>query len=411
MKKIVSILLLTCSLASCSKMGTTRVKNLIDLTPKLEVEVSKNHLLSTGIENPFKQDKTKSYTISKAKIIGQPAIAKGMMYSVDAKGYVTAFSLKTKKIVWTQDIAELQMDRRFNSGGVLFSDGKLYVTHGTRNLIVLDAENGHEIIRKEFPDALRTKPIMVNDALIIVQTVSNQLLAYDTKTSKMKWMHEGGIETISSENQVHPAIHNGNVFASYSSGEVFYLNAIDGSEIWRYNLTNTDDIGLPSFEPAVVVTKPIFAGNVVYFATSNGKIVKLDVAQGKEIWVKTADDVQSMILRDGNLIVTNNARQVALLSSSNGNVFWVGNLISNKDRNSKKPKPALFLDPFVFKDGENYTINVISSVDELYQFQTNELGYLPSEPKIIPIAKNIKYYWISCCNGGMHLISDRTVSF
>ncbi|NDE20030.1 MAG: outer membrane protein assembly factor BamB, partial [Alphaproteobacteria bacterium] len=299
----------------------------------------------------------------------------------------------------------------FYSGGILFSDNKLYVTYGSRNLVVLDVESGNELIRKEFPDIIRTKPVMADDKLLLVQTISNQVIAYNTTSSKLMWMHEGGIEIISSRNHIHPVLYNGYALVSYSSGEVVYLNASNGSELWRYSLSSSEELGLPNFEPSVIITKPIISGNFAYFATSNRKIIKLDLKEGKEVWIKTADDIQSMTLHDNSLIVTNNARQIALLSTTDGKVSWTGDLISPKERMSKKPKTVTFLDPFVVKDGNSYTINVIASNGELYQFTTNDSGRLSEQAVISAIDKNIRYYWISCCSGIIHLILDTKVKF
>lgn len=411
MNKIFAFLLTIFYLASCDNIGSTKVKNLVDLTPKLEVEAAKLPLFSTGKSNPFKEKKARSYTISKKAIIAEPVVAKSVMYSIDKQGYVSAFSLKEKKLLWNKNIAGNEVDKYFYAGGILFSDSKLYVTYGSRNLVVLDAESGNELIRKEFPDIIRTKPVMVDDKLLLVQTISNQVIAYNIKSSKLMWLHEGGIEIISSRNHIYPVLHNGYALVSYSSGEVVYLNATNGSELWRYNLSNAEDLGLANFEPSVIVTKPIISGNFAYFATSNRKIIKLDLKDGKEIWVKTADDIQSMALHDNNLVVTNNARQIALLSTTDGKVSWTGDLISPKERLSKKPKTVNFLDPFVVKEENRYTVNVIASNGELYQFTTNDSGQLPEGAVISAIDKNIRYYWISCCSGSIHLISDTKVKF
>lgn len=406
------LFLLIFFISSCDNMGSTKVKNLVDLTTKLEVEKPKTHFFSTGKEDPFKEYKDSSYKLSRGTIIAEPAIAKGVMYSVDKEGYVNAFSLKEKKLLWTKNIASSGLNRVFSSGGILFSNGMLYITYGTRNLVTLDAANGNEVIRKEFPDILRTKPVMVNDKLLLVQTISNQLIAYDTKSSKMVWMHEGGLEIISSKNHVSPVIYNGNVLVSYSSGEVVYLNSIKGEELWRYSLMNpSDNIGTPSFDPAVIITPPIIDKNFVYFATSNAKIVKLDLQDGREIWSRKAEDVQSMVMHDHNLIATNNARQVAILATNDGKVNWIGHLNSIKERSARKSKPSLFLKPFITKNDNNYILNVISLNGQLYQFKTDDSGKLSEEPIISNVGKDIKYYWISCCSGLMHLISSTRVSF
>jgi hypothetical protein len=411
MNKLFAFLLIPFYLTSCDNIGSTKVKNLVDLTAKLELEAETPSLFSTGKNNLFKEKKPHSYTISKKAIIAEPVVAKGIMYSIDKQGYVSAFSLKEKKLLWSKNIAGNEVDRYFYSGGILFSDNKLYVTYGSRNLVVLDVESGNELIRKEFPDIIRTKPVMADDKLLLVQTISNQVIAYNTKSSKLMWMHEGGIEIISSRNHIHPVLYNGYALVSYSSGEVVYLNASNGSELWRYSLSSSEELGLPNFEPSVIITKPIISGNFAYFASSNRKIIKLDLKEGKEVWIKTADDIQSMTLHDNSLIVTNNARQIALLSTTDGKVSWTGDLISPKERMSKKPKTVTFLDPFVVKDGNSYTINVIASNGELYQFTTNDSGRLSEQAVISAIDKNIRYYWISCCSGNIHLISDTKVKF
>ena len=225
-------------------------------------------------------------------------------------------------------------------------------------------------------------------------------------------MHEGGLETISTRNHVPPVVYNGHALVSYSSGEVLYLDVNTGKEKWVYNLTNvSNDVGTPSFDPSVVVTSPIINNNYAYFATSNGKIVKIDLDNGAPAWLIEADDVQSMSLIDGNLFITNNARQVAAISAHNGKVHGVGNLISEKDRNSRKPKTTLFQNPFVSKTKSGFAVNVIASNGELYQFSTNKSGKLSTQPSIIKIQKDTKHYWISCCNGKLHLMTNRQIIF
>lgn len=413
MKKIVLLVLFPILLVSCDRFGSGRVKNLIDLTPKLEVE-SKEKLKFSASQikkNPFSEQRTKAYSLSKNTIIAKPAFAKGVIYSTDVKGFVSAYSLKEKKILWKTDIAKGALDRNFNDGGVLYSDGKLYITNSSRYLVILDAKSGDEIIRKEYPDIIRNKPVMATDKLLLVQTVSNQLIAYDIKTSKFVWLHEGELETISTRNHVHPVVYDGNVIVSYSSGEIIYLDAQSGKEKWRYNLTTISDIGIPSFDPSVIVTTPIISGEYAYFATSNGKIIKMDLDNGAPAWVKAAEDIQSLSLVGDYLLVTNNARQVAALSAHNGKALWVGNLISKKEREKRNVRTALFQEPFVSQDGNSFAINVIASNGELYHFKSDASGFISPEPTIKKITNGVKYHWISCCNGQMHLITGRNIIY
>lgn len=411
MKKFLSFLVIATCLAACDHIGSTKIKNLIDLTPKLEVESNKAPRITEGKEDPYSLEKQKNYNIAKSGIISEPAIAKKVVYTVDRKGYVSAFGIKEKKILWTTDIASSSSERKFHDGGILFSNGKLYVTNGSRYLVVLDADNGREIIRKEFPDIVRTKPVMATKDLLLVQTISNQLISYNVESSKFIWMHEGGLETISAKNQVHPIVQGNNALVSYSSGEVVYLDVHSGAEKWRYVLSSVGDSALPSFEPSAIVTLPIVSENFAYFATSTGKIVKLNLDTGTPVWLKDAENIQSITLHQGNLFATSNARQIASISADDGKVNWVGDLISEKERGKKKPKPALFQAPFVSKSGEGFAVNVVANNGEIYKFITDINGNLSPKPIIIPIDMGVRYNWLSCCNGRMHLITDKSIKF
>lgn len=398
-------------LVSCNNLGKTNVKNLIDLTERLEVETSDSLNVKGGEKKPFSVAKTKSYKLAKNSIIGEPAVAKGVMYSVDKKGFVSAFSLKTKKILWSTDLAKGNMDRGYNIGSVLHSNGKLYVVNGSRYLIVLDAANGHEIIRKSFPDIVRIKPAVTSDNLLIVQTVSNQLIAYDLQSSKFIWMIEGGLETIATRNAVAPVLYNGNVLASFSSGEIVFADAKTGAQKWHYNLTTTSDLTSPSFEPALLVTAPIIKENYAYFATSNGDLMKMDLDNGAPSWSRKIYDVQSMSMVGDSLFLTTNARQIAGLNAHNGKISWVGNLISAKERSAKKVKAVAFQTPFVTKEASGFAVNVIAGNGELYRFNTSENGRLPETPEILKVEKKIEYHWISCCSGELYLMTNSHVRF
>ncbi len=399
-------------LISCNYFGIIKAKNLIDLTPRSKIEKDEGIRFSSKKKVSFLDKKTKSYKLAKHAIIATPAFAKGVMYNVDKEGFVSAFSFKERKLLWSTDIAKGSVERNFNVGGITYCDEKLYVTNSTRYLMVLDAKSGHEIIRKKFPDIVRVEPVMATDRIMIVQTISNQLIAYDIESSKLIWMHESAIKTILTKGHVHPVVHNEHALISYTSGEVLYLDVNTGKEKWSYNISNlNDDIGMPSFDSSVIVTMPIVIDNYAYFATSNNKIIKIDLDNGVPAWLRYIDDVQSMNLVNGVLFITNNARQVVALSSHDGKIIWVGDLISKKNKSSKNFKMSLFQAPFVSKTKSGFAVSVIASNGELYQFSTNESGKLPIQPNILKIPKNIKYYWISCCNGKLHLITNRQIIF
>ena len=113
-----------------------------------------------------------------------------------------------------------------------------------------------------------------------------------------------------------------------------------------------------------------------------------------------------------NLFITNNARQVAALSTHNGKVKWVCNLISEEERKTKRPATVILQPPFVSAIEDNrLAVSVVASNGQLYQFIQDETGQLPLQPRIVKIEKQVRYQWLSCCTGKLHLITARDIKF
>lgn len=405
MKKQLLPLLAFLLVSACDQIGSTKIKNLIDLTPPLVADVVTEPQFKTGVSLAG-EDKAQSINIVRSGIISQPVFNEKVVYTSEQRGFVTAFSLAENKELWRTNIKGNSSEKDFIAGGITYNNGKLYVANGSRFLVVIDAKTGFEEFRKEFSDIIRVKPLVHNNHLI-VQTVANKLYDLDKDSYKIKWYQEGGAQTFSGTKYVAPVIHEDNVIVTYTNGDMYALNLASGSPKWRYRLIGQDNVSLPGFVPSSIATDPVISNDFMYFATTNGKLIKLSLHTGVSVWEREAYDIQSLALNDNILIVTNNARQVATIDGLSGKVTWVGNLISQAERAKKKPKPVKFTDPFVTINGDaTYTIQVAANNGALYRFQSDNNGKLPLWPTIKPITNGIKYQVMSCC-GKVMLVNDR----
>lgn len=398
-------------LLACNRFGSGRVKNIVELSQPLKVEVNKTVKFAANSAKKLSINglRNHSHRIATAEIIAQPVMAKNIIYVLDKRAYVSAYSLKEQKLLWRTDSAAHNLDRITSKGGILYSNGKLYISNGSRHLVILDAATGDELMRKEYPDILKTKPVITANQLLIAQTISNQLIAYNLKESKFTWIQEGGEEIISTSNQVAPTLYNDSILASYSSGEIVYLDAQEGKVKWRYNLIESYNVGTPGFEPAVIVTPPIIQGDYAYFATSNNKLVKIDLNNGAPVWQKEAEAIQTMELVGDYLLITNNARQVAIIDEHNGQVNWVGELISSKEKKYVTIPPILTQKPFISQENGQFIINIVASNGELYRFRVGT--EINAQPAISKIANNVRYINLSCCGAGLYLITGQYIKY
>jgi len=410
MKKLIWIFL-PFVLAACEGIGPKKTKYISELTPKLTVESEEPIIVSSELKaNVFATDltKQKTYILTKNRIIAPPAFAKGVLYFIDDKGKVTAFSKKEKKPLWTQEISHTTHDHNHLGGGIVYSNEKLYVTNGSRFLIILDSNTGYEIMRKEFPDIIRIKPVLLTDNVVIIQTVSNQMFAYDIAASKFVWQHEGMFETLTSSLYVKPILHDSNVLVNYSSGQIFSFNTKNWQEEWALNLSQSGDISLPSFEAVILSSQPIVEADYIYLPSSTGKILKVALQSGEIVWEAKASDVMSMTLNGNNLFITNNAKQVAAISTSTGKVKWVGSLEVIKEK--QKSKALALLAPVISKTEQGFAVSVIAGNGEIYNFFSLDDKTLPLQATQIKGLKNTQFMGATCC-GDTYLINDKNIMF
>jgi outer membrane protein assembly factor BamB len=391
MTKKIAILLLPFVLASCEGLSSKKTKHIIDLTPKLSVgnqepinlKYSDQYYKSVD----WDMSKVKSYNLTKHKIIANPVFVDDVIYVLDSTSLVTAFSRRSNTILWHYNVASKYSKHSCINGGIEYNNGRLYVTNGSRFLTVLDSDSGHEIFRKEFSDVINVKPVMLNSHTILVQTVSNHLFAFDLNNAALIWQHEGLFETLSSSYHVSPVVHDGQVIVNYSSGQIFSLDVNTGQEKWVFNLSSHKSITLPSFEPSSVVCSPIIRANNIYLASSLGKLMKLDIKTGLTIWEINANDIQSMAIYGDNLFVTNNARQIGVINTDNGNIKFVADL-----QKKKKKESASFLPPLITKNGTQLILNIIARNGEVYKFHLDDKGYLVVEDSAFFLKQKIEYW-------------------
>ncbi|HJD67046.1 MAG TPA: PQQ-binding-like beta-propeller repeat protein [Rickettsia endosymbiont of Bembidion lapponicum] len=409
-KKIVSLLLPLIILSACNALGPKRVKNIVELTTKLSLQSNEPIYLGNSANiyafNP-KMLKNKRYDFVKNKTITEPVFVGDMIYALDIRSNVSAFSIEKNKVIWSYNLSRNKKDN-YIGGGILHYNDKLYVTYGSRLLVVLDAKTGYEIIRKQLPDIIRTKPVMLNDSTVLVQTISNQTTALNAETLKNIWEHESLAEVLSASYFMTPIVHKDSVIITYNSGQILALNTKNGEVKWNFEFASFDHVAIPNFEEASILCTPIYDNNNLYIATGLGKLIKLNLDTGAAIWQVNAEDIQSTSLIGNSLFVTNNARQIAAFNPETGLVKFVADLNDGKD--SKKLKASTFLAPFIADNNGSRSLDIISMSGVLYSFDLDNNDHLGTVPNITKIINNIHYYGLTA-NKNLYFSTDRKIIF
>jgi outer membrane protein assembly factor BamB len=322
------------------------IKNPVDLTTKIVIDepVTYNYQIKKPVQmllggnipdNILLNDflKLASYKLLDDNIACEPIVINDnvcSLYALDESSYLYKISCDKKpKILWKYNLLQKQ---KSSAGGMKYSNGKLYITNGSRYLFIVDASNGEYILEKEFPDIIVTPPL-VKDQIVYLQDINNNLHAFDTSSGKIIWKNTNNIGAglVNSYNRQIWSYEE-QIISLSNNGMLKSLNMNDGSTKWSRELFNIEE-GYDMFLIKDFTNKGLVISNHIYVSNSNGHLYKIDLKTGGTVYDIKIPNIQT-ITKAGNLIILiNAANQVIAMNPDNGKFIWTVDLFE-KDINT-----------------------------------------------------------------------------
>jgi outer membrane protein assembly factor BamB len=205
-------------------------------------------------------------------VVTGPAYYRGDVYGAFLDGTVLAGDDKTDKVRW-----ERHLNAHLESSP-LPVDGNLYLGTDTKEVVALDAGDGHTVWTYHAPGAVKASP-SYDDGNVFVGDYQSTMLAMNANTGKPVWRSNtstappGGSGGFFSS----PAIAFGDVYAARDDGTVYAFDESTGKIRWSFP-TGAAVYGSPAVAE-VPGTPP-----TVYIGSENGTFYALDARTGKVRW-------------------------------------------------------------------------------------------------------------------------------
>ncbi len=296
----------------------------------------------------------------RVKLLAQPVIAEGRVYTVDAQNEVTALNAKTGKTVWTTDITPEDIDGG-SSGGLAYDNGRIFVSTGFAQMVALDAASGKVIWRQALSGPMRGAPTVFGGRIFVI-TVDNQTHCLAADDGRVLWSQQGTTEQAALLAGNSPAVDGNVVVVPYSSGEVYALRAENGAVLWQDSLTT-----LSRTQGAARLTdiggRPIIDRGRVYAVSHADMLVSIDLRSGRRIWERDIGGIQSpWIAGDYLYLITNNNEAIAV-EAKTGKIVWITQLKTWKDSEAKTGRivwagPVLANDRLIFGSSHGYLLTL-----------------------------------------------------
>jgi outer membrane protein assembly factor BamB len=255
----------------------------------------------------------------RVKLLAQPVVADGRVFTVDSRNLVTALDAGTGRRIWQVDLTPADISEG-SGGGLAYWHGRLYVATGFAQLVAMDVKTGKIVWRRTLSGPMRGAPT-VRAGRVFVITVDDQTHCLAAKTGQELWTHQGISEQASLLAGTSPAVDGNVVVVPYSSGELFALRSENGAVLWQDQLSSISrTAGLETLTD--ITALPIIDRGRVYAIGHADMMVAIDLRTGRRIWEHQVGGTATPWIAGNYLFVITNNNYVLAVDDQTGAIVW-----------------------------------------------------------------------------------------
>lgn len=269
-------------------------------------------------------------------LVTQPIVVDGRIFTVDTRATLAAFDITDGRKLWAESVVppgERKGDPVI-TGGIAYSQGRLYVTSGYNELLVVDPDSGKIIWRRTLPAPCRAAPTIMDNRLFLV-TLDNRIMAFSTDDGTLLWEYSGLGETAGLLGAASPAASREVVIPAFSSGELYALRVENGSVAWSDNLSTSRRIGNLSSLSAIRGL-PVMDKGMVFAVSYGGRMVAIDERTGARIWQREIGGSETPWVAGNHIFVITSQSELAGIGRDDGVIRWVTALPRYENEDKRK---------------------------------------------------------------------------
>ena len=280
-----------------------------------------------------------------------PAIHNQKIITADREGLVQARHLATGDKVW-----EFETDIKL-SGGIGLGNETVILGSSNADVIALNSDTGDKLWSVRVSSEVLTIPIIAKN-VVIVRTTDGSITALSEQTGAKLWSYEHAVPALSLRGTGAPLIVGDKVIAGYDNGKMIALDLKNGKYIWETVISIPK--GRTEVERLVDLdADPLEINDVIYLASYRGGIAAISASDGDGMWSNENISSHSGLSHDFRyLYLTDSKSHIWQVDQRSGGGLW-----QQKDLHHRHlTAPATYQNYVVVGDFEGY-LHWLSSSD------------------------------------------------
>jgi outer membrane protein assembly factor BamB len=270
-----------------------------------------------------------------ARLASPPVVGGGRVYTIDTNSTVRAFDAQTGGQAWQSQFGlEKGNAASLFGGGVAYDNGRVYATNGLGFVAALDGRNGGVIWQVRPGGPLRGAPTVTGDTLYVMSQ-DNQIYSLKTSDGKTNWSNAASLEIAGVFGTASPAFAQGTVVAGFSSGELNAYRYENGRLVWQDALARTS-IRTSVSSLSDIDADAVIDNGQVFAIGQGGRMVALELNSGQRMWELNIAGISTpWVAGDWVFVATDDGKLIAVARNS-GKVRWINQLPQFERQKSKR---------------------------------------------------------------------------
>jgi len=259
-----------------------------------------------------------------------PVLAGERIYAASSDGVIVALDRTSGREAWEREL-EVNL-----SAGVGLYENSLFVGTSEGYVTRLSTEDGSEIWSTRLHGEVLAAP-QGDGKVVVAQTYDGRLQGLDFSSGEKLWVHDSNVPVLTVRGTSTPILSNGVVYAGFANGRVLAFRAATGAILWEARVAISQ--GRSEIERIVDVdgTMTLIGGDL-YAASYQGRVVGIDISNGRKIWQQDASSYAGVSQGFGNIYISDeNGTLTAYLRNGQG-IRWEQDALGF--RNLSRPTPV-----------------------------------------------------------------------
>lgn len=258
------------------------------------------------------------------KLTASPIVYEGMVFTLDAAGKVSAFSVSSGSSVWrVSTTPPNEKDQEGFGGGLAADGGRLYVGTGFGYVMALEPRTGKKIWEKYVGSPVRLSPTAVNDRVFILSK-EGQVYCLQASDGAELWTFRGLPERASILSNASPAVDGDISVIPYPTGDLIALRVATGQPAWSESLSRSRTAS--SMAAMSDTARPVIEGGTVFAIGHAGRMVATAAKSGERLWTLNVPSLQPPWVSGDAVFVVDTGGQLMAINRRDGKIQWTTKL-------------------------------------------------------------------------------------